>query len=113
MFFLNPKNGVTYNIVAQTPQYQISSLNSLQNIPISSANCKAAGDSGGRRKYLAQQRNGSCDALQHPAHAGHLRSVQGRDLGAVGRDINKIVAKNEKSLIARQLCDECAGRSRR
>ncbi len=23
-FFLNPKNGVTYNIVAQTPQYQIN-----------------------------------------------------------------------------------------
>ena len=26
MFFLNPKNGVTYNIVAQTPQYRYQSL---------------------------------------------------------------------------------------
>src|ERR1700733_874644 len=34
------ENDVTYNIVAQTPQYQISSLNELENIPISSPTAK-------------------------------------------------------------------------
>src|SRR5277367_1655678 len=37
MFFLNYKNGVTYNLVAQTPQYHMDSLQDLQNIPINSS----------------------------------------------------------------------------
>jgi len=35
-YFLNYKNGVNYSIVAQTPQYQIQSLQDLENIPIAS-----------------------------------------------------------------------------
>ncbi|HEX7882664.1 MAG TPA: efflux RND transporter permease subunit, partial [Afipia sp.] len=33
-FWLNPKNGVSYNIITQTPQYKIDSLEALANIPI-------------------------------------------------------------------------------
>ena len=33
-FFLNWQNGVNYNLVEQTPQYAIQSLQDLQNIPI-------------------------------------------------------------------------------
>jgi multidrug efflux pump subunit AcrB len=33
-FWLNPDNGVNYSIVMQTPQYQVDSLNALQNLPI-------------------------------------------------------------------------------
>src|SRR5205807_2579061 len=35
-FWLNPKNGVSYPIATQTPQYRIDSLQGLQNIPVSS-----------------------------------------------------------------------------
>jgi multidrug efflux pump subunit AcrB len=34
MFFLNFNNGVSYNLVTQTPQYSIQSLEDLQNTPI-------------------------------------------------------------------------------
>src|ERR1700722_1144818 len=34
-FWLNPRNGVSYPIVAQTPQYWVSSLSNLENIPAS------------------------------------------------------------------------------
>src|ERR1700747_1888892 len=34
MFFLNWKNGVNYNLVTQTPQYSIQSLEDLQNTPL-------------------------------------------------------------------------------
>ena len=37
IFFLNPENGVNYNVVTQSPQYRIQSLQDLQNIPISGA----------------------------------------------------------------------------
>src|SRR5271163_4236164 len=40
MFYLNPKNGVSYNLVTQTPQYDIQSGQDLQNIPISGPNQK-------------------------------------------------------------------------
>ncbi|MDB5449969.1 MAG: acriflavin resistance protein [Phenylobacterium sp.] len=33
-FWLNPQNGVSYPIVAQTPEYRVSSLAGLENIPI-------------------------------------------------------------------------------
>src|ERR1700677_3333464 len=36
MFFLNWQNGVSYDLVAQTPQYRIQSLQDLQNTPITS-----------------------------------------------------------------------------
>ena len=34
-FWVNPKNGVAYPIVAQTPQYWLDSVSSLENIPAS------------------------------------------------------------------------------
>ena len=34
MFFLNYQNGVNYNLVAQTPQYQMQTLQDLKGIPI-------------------------------------------------------------------------------
>ena len=37
MFFLNCQNGVSYNLVTQTPQYAIQSLQDLQNIPITAS----------------------------------------------------------------------------
>ena len=33
-FWLNPQNGVVYNIAVQTPQYQIDSLDTLLNKPV-------------------------------------------------------------------------------
>jgi len=36
-FWLNPKNGVSYNIAAQTPQYSLDSLGDLQSVPITAS----------------------------------------------------------------------------
>src|SRR4029078_5528558 len=41
-FWLNPKNGVSYPIVAQMPQYRIDSISDLANVPITSAETNAA-----------------------------------------------------------------------
>ncbi len=97
-FFLNPKNGVTYNIVAQTPQYQISSLTDLRNIPISSVSAR-------RPEIVADVANiNRSNEMQVVSHYNIRRTldvygnVQDRDLGAVSKDIDKIVAENTKSL---------------
>src|ERR1700755_254306 len=33
-FWLNPKNGVTYQMAVQTPQYRVTSLQDLMNTPV-------------------------------------------------------------------------------
>jgi len=92
-FYLNPKNGVAYNIVAQTPQYEVQSLNDLRNIPVSSS-------SGAKPEILADVASlGRSTELPVVNHYNIRRTldiygnVQGRDLGAVARDVEKIVNK--------------------
>jgi len=98
MFYLNPKNGVSYNLVTQTPQYDIQSAQDLQNIPISGANQK-------RPAILADvamiQRTNELGSINHyniRRVVDIYASVQGRDLGAVGREASRIVEENRKSL---------------
>src|ERR1700680_1839655 len=98
MFFLNYQNGTSYNLVAQTPQYAVQSLQDLQNIPISAAGAV-------RPAILADvasiHRTSEMEAINHYNIRRILdiyANVQDRDLGAVGRDINRIVAANTSSL---------------
>ena len=98
MFYLNPKNGVSYNLVTQTPQYDIQSADDLRNIPISGPNQK-------KPAILADvatiQRTSELASINHyniRRVVDIYASVQGRDLGAVGRDASRIVDANRKSL---------------
>ena len=98
MFYLNPKNGVSYNLVTQTPQYDIQSGQDLQNIPISGPNQK-------RPEILTDvasiQRTSELASINHyniRRVVDVYASVQDRDLGAVGREVSRIVDKNRKSL---------------
>jgi multidrug efflux pump subunit AcrB len=98
MFYLNPKNGVNYNLVTQTPQYDIQSGQDLQNIPISGPNQK-------RPAILADvasiQRTSELASINHyniRRVVDIYASVQGRDLGAVGREVTQIVDANRKTL---------------
>ncbi len=97
-FFLNYKNGVNYSIVAQSPQYDIQSLNDLRNIPITSATAQ-------RPEILADVANIKRESeMQVISHYNIRRTldiygnVQGRDLGSVGKQIQKIVDANRKDL---------------
>ena len=45
-YWLNPKNGVSYSIATQTPQYRLDSLQELENIPITGVQRGDSGDSG-------------------------------------------------------------------
>ena len=41
-FWLDPKNGVSYNISTQTPQYRLDTLDDLQSVPITAGTAPAA-----------------------------------------------------------------------
>ncbi|UWZ82789.1 efflux RND transporter permease subunit [Occallatibacter riparius] len=97
-FFVNWKNGVTYNLVAQTPQYRIQSFKDLQNIPIS-ASGKATPEI--LADVASITRGSEVAVISHY----NLRRVidiygapQGRDLAAVNSDVQQVVAKYRKAL---------------
>jgi multidrug efflux pump subunit AcrB len=97
-FFLNWQNGVSYNLVEQTPQYAIQSLQDLQNIPISSS-------TGTRPEILADvasiARSNEMEVLNHyniRRVVDIYAAVQDRDLGGAGREITRIVNANRGSL---------------
>jgi CzcA family heavy metal efflux pump len=98
MFFLNYHNGVNYNLVAQTPQYRMQSIQDLENIPISaSANQTpeilgdVAGINRGHEMAIVSEYN-----IRRVVDV--YGAVQDRDLGSVSRAIAKIVANNSHSL---------------
>jgi CzcA family heavy metal efflux pump len=91
MFFLNWRNGVNYPMTVQTPQYKMQSISDIQNIPINSANAKSPG-------ILANLATiGRSEEMAVVSHYNIRRvvdiygAVQGRDLGGVGRDVQRIV----------------------
>jgi multidrug efflux pump subunit AcrB len=97
-FFLNWENGVNYSLTAQTPQYAVQTLQDLQNIPIS-------GPTMTRPEILADVASITrANEMQVLSHYNIRRvvdiygAVQDRDLGAVGRDITRIVDAHRPSL---------------
>jgi multidrug efflux pump subunit AcrB len=95
-FWLNPKNGVSYPIVVQTPQYRIDSVSQMDNLPITGSKPGSFQILGG----LGEMHRGPSPAvISHyavqPAFDVYA-TTQGRDLGAVAAEINKIVKETEK-----------------
>ena len=98
MFFLNPRNNVVYDLAAQTPQYAEQSIQELENIPIHSATTGATGILG---DVATIQRSNEMAIVSHYNIRRTIDiygAVQGRDLGGVGADVERIVAHNSRHL---------------
>jgi len=101
-FWLNPKTTVNYAIFVQTPQYQMASLDALQNTPIS------GGSEGGAS--TGTQLLGSLMTLRRgttPANVTHydiaptydvLLGVADSDLSAVANAVRDVVERRTKEL---------------
>ena len=96
VYWLNEKNGVTYPIALQTPQYQIDTLPELQNLPINATGAPTTVLGG-----IADIRRAHSDAVVSQFDISPMVQIyattQGRDLGAVSADIQKIIAQNDKA----------------
>ncbi|MGP8234017.1 MAG: efflux RND transporter permease subunit [Limisphaerales bacterium] len=97
-FYLNPANGVSYQVAAQTPQYQLDSLQSLAAMPVT-------GPSGAARQLLGNLATITRGTEQGVVSHYNIQpvidvygDVQGRDLGGVAKDFQKIVRAAEKKL---------------
>ena len=97
-FFLDPNSGVSYSIVMQTPQYQIDSLNKLEALPISSAGIATAPMLGGIADIKRSSSSAVVSQYDIQTMVQIFATPQGRDLGAVAADINKVIAETAKDL---------------
>jgi CzcA family heavy metal efflux pump len=98
-FWTDPRTGTQYNVVAQSPQSQLESINSLATIPITNG-----GGSSGTQLLanLATFRRGSSPAVVSHYNATPVIDIygttQGTDLGFISAEVNKIVAAAQKNL---------------
>ena len=92
-FWLNPKNGVSYQVVVQTPQHRVASLDELHRTPVAIAGQSAPQLLSNLAEF---QRTTTPLSLNHynvqPVFDVYA-SVQGTDLGSVSSQVNQIVAK--------------------
>ena len=95
VYWLNEHNGVTYPIALQTPQYQIDTLAELQNLPINPPGAASTVLGG-----IANIHRTHSDAVVSQYNIAPMVEIyatrQGRDLGAVSADIQKILDRNVK-----------------
>jgi len=98
-FWLDPRNGINYNIAVQTPQYRVDSYQALQNTPVTAPSPNVP------PQILANLVTTS--TTSRPAVVSHYNaqpminvyaSVDGRDLGAVSDEVFKQVKAVEKDL---------------
>ena len=93
-FWLNPQNGVVYNITVQTPQYQINSLDALLNLPVG-----ASGTNGADRTQLLGNLVDVSPSRQAAVASRYnimpaidvFVSVQGTDLASVADKVSALV----------------------
>jgi multidrug efflux pump subunit AcrB len=91
-FWLNPQNGVQYNVNVQTPQYRINSVEAIRSTPIVGAGAGAAPQL--LDNVARMSRRAGFGVINHynvqpvfDVFAG----VQDRDLGGVARDIDAVL----------------------
>jgi multidrug efflux pump subunit AcrB len=118
-FYLDPKNGVSYNVAVQAPQYKLDSLAALQSLPVTSplaaqqsANAALTGAQSTTVPGVPPSLNflGNMSTIVPGTELGTVShydvqpvldifsNVDGTDLGSVTRAIEKIMARHQKDL---------------
>lgn len=97
-YWLNPQNGVNYLVAVQTPQYRIDSIDALQSTPIAVNGLSAP-------QLLSNlatvERRTEMAVVNHynvQPVVDVYANVQDHDLGAVARDVNRVVAEFQSQL---------------
>ena len=101
-FWTDPASGIPYYIAVQTPEPRLASLDNLRNTPVSTAVATDGDPVPGLLSNVATLKRGSVPTNSNQANIQPVyevyASVQGRDLGGVSGDINKIVAELQPKL---------------
>ena len=98
-FWLDPKNGVSYAIATQTPQYRVDSLDSLRNIPVTGVAPNVPPEI--FANLASFSRSSEMAVVSHynvQPVIDIFGSVEGRDLGGIARDLAPILSASRPEL---------------
>jgi len=97
-YWINPANGVDYNVAVQTPTYRVDSSQALMNTPISGG----AGQSTQLLSNVASVTRGLTSAIISHYNVQPVfdvyANVQDRDLGGVAGEVDKVIAEYNAKL---------------
>jgi multidrug efflux pump subunit AcrB len=101
-FWTDPTSGIPYYLAVQTPEYKVNSLNALANTPVSTSLAVSGQTVPGMLSNVATFKR---DKIATNSNQTNIQpvfdiyaSVQGRDLGNVAADINKVTTELQKEL---------------
>ena len=101
-FWTDPTSGIPYYLAVQTPEPQVNSLNALGNTPVSASLPASGSPIPGLLSNVATFMRTSVPTNTNQANIQPTydvyASVQGRALGSVAGDIDKVVAGLQKQL---------------
>jgi multidrug efflux pump subunit AcrB len=103
-FWIDPKSGTQYNVVSQTPQFKVASLNDLGNTPLGQATpaySSGAGSSQTLSNVATMHRSVAPAVVSHynaQTAFDIFGNVQGADLGWVATQMDRIIAAAKPQL---------------
>jgi len=98
-YWLDPRSGVSYSIATQTPQYRTDSLQDLVNTPVTGADPTSPPSL--MASLVSTQRGAGTALVSHYDVAPVIDifgAADGRDLGGIARDINKVIDSERSQL---------------
>jgi multidrug efflux pump subunit AcrB len=101
-FWTDPSTGIPYYLAVQTPEYKVNSLNALGNTPVSTSLAVSGQTVPGMLSNVATFKRDKVATNSNQTNIQPVfdiyASVQGRDLGSVAADINKVTTELQKQL---------------
>ena len=101
-FWTDPANGIPYYLAVQTPEHLEGSLNELSNTPIGAFPASISGAVPALLSNVATFKRDSTPTNLNQANIQPVYEIfantQSRDLGSVSRDIDRIIAEEQKQL---------------
>src|ERR1700722_2542780 len=104
-FWTDPTSGIPYYLAVQTPQYLADSLNEIKNTPIGAIAAPVVATTGMVPGLLSNVATFTRDTTPTNLNQANIQPVyevfantQGRDLGSVSSDINRIIADEQKQM---------------
>ena len=101
-FWTDLTSGIPYYLAVQTPERQVNSLNALANTPVSSSVAVSGQTVPGMLSNVATFKRDTVPTNSNQTNIQPVfdiyASVQGRDLGSVAADINKVTTELQKQL---------------
>jgi multidrug efflux pump subunit AcrB len=101
-FWTDLSSGIPYYLAVQTPERQVNSLNALRNTPVSTSLAQSGQVVPGMLSNVATFKRDTVPTNSNQSNVQEVydvyASVQGRDLGSVAADINKVTGDLQKKL---------------